>query len=185
MLKLDINSSKFAAAGILSIAAAFLIFALSEYGDRAPKLATNYIDRSELLNQTSYFAGDRQDHRRWVLVNFWASWCAPCREEMPLLETLHREQPWGDDFSILTLSQDQDANPLKAYWNRYRFKMEGRIDTNQFISFNLNIEAYPATILISPDHEIVKIWPGIEDWSDIEMTHELSQLMSKSTGDSL
>jgi len=185
MQRFEININNMTTTAVILIAASFLIYAMSEYRNVPLELSVSHLDRSDIISGSDYFAGDQLNHSGWLLVNFWASWCAPCREEMPLLETLHREHPWGDNFSIVTLAQDQDASPLKAYWNRYGFTMDGRIDLDQTISASLSIEAYPTTILISPDNQIIKVWPGAEPWADFEMADQLSQLMNTTKEDSL
>jgi thiol-disulfide isomerase/thioredoxin len=64
------------------------------------------------------------DHRVWSLqdlqgrllfVNIWASWCAPCREELPLVQALHERSKGRADFAVLTLNVDSDATKARRY----------------------------------------------------------------------
>lgn len=62
-----------------------------------------------------------EDHRgEVVMVNFWASWCGPCRQEMPLMNALyHKYRDLG--FTILAVNVDEDRRPPSASWTRCRW----------------------------------------------------------------
>jgi cytochrome c biogenesis protein CcmG, thiol:disulfide interchange protein DsbE len=64
-------------------------------------------------------SGEIADYRgRWVLVNFWASWCAPCRSEAPALETFQRQHS-PDGFTVLGINLDDTSDDASAFVRRY------------------------------------------------------------------
>ncbi len=75
-------------------------------GERAPAIEATTIDGRRLS-----LAGLRG---RVVLVNFWATWCGPCRTEMPAIERLWRERA-RDGFTVLGLSQDESTSDVVVY----------------------------------------------------------------------
>jgi cytochrome c biogenesis protein CcmG/thiol:disulfide interchange protein DsbE len=80
-------------------------------GDRAPDK-----ELSELGGDGS---GEIADYRgRWVLVNFWASWCAPCRSEAPALETFQRQHS-PEGFTVLGINLDDTSDDAIAFVRRY------------------------------------------------------------------
>jgi len=97
------------------------------------------------------------DYRgKWVLVNYWATWCPPCREELPELEILH-SQSEGKTVVLGVNMEDIDLKPLRAF-----------VD-DQFLSFPIllagsqpkesqlvgQIPGMPTSYLISPEGEVV------------------------------
>jgi cytochrome c biogenesis protein CcmG, thiol:disulfide interchange protein DsbE len=80
-------------------------------GDQAPDK-----ELSELGGDGS---GEIADYRgRWVLVNFWASWCAPCRSEAPALETFQRQHS-PEGFTVLGINLDDTSDDAIAFVRRY------------------------------------------------------------------
>lgn len=97
---------KFGAAliGVLSLVIAPLAYAFG-IGEKAPSLEAKTIDGKSfsLAAESGYV----------VIVNFWASWCEPCREEMPALETYHK-QHMDEGLRILAVSMDDPADDDKV-----------------------------------------------------------------------
>jgi len=94
-----------------------------------------------------------------VLVNFWASWCPPCRDEMPLLQDFylaHREQ----GFTLLGVNVSEDADDAAAFMNAngYQFPVWRDPPGNLLIAEGLN--GLPASVLVDTEGRIVKRWIG-------------------------
>jgi thiol-disulfide isomerase/thioredoxin len=107
-----------------------------------------------------------------VLINFWATWCAPCRKEMPMLAKMQREyQPRR--FNVLYLSLEEQP-VLDAFLRNNHFDgIHGRIDTAP--PFYDAGKFYPLSYLISRDGRVIARWSGRprEDWLDRAIRKEL------------
>src|SRR6266536_97623 len=80
-------------------------------GDPAPSASLPVLDGSG--------TGQIADYRgRWVLVNVWASWCAPCRAESPTLERFYRAHR-GRDFTVLGIDSNDLSDDALAFVRRY------------------------------------------------------------------
>ena len=87
-----------------------------------------------------------------VLLNFWASWCGPCRAEMPHLEKLHREYK-NRDVIILGID-DEEADVAQAYLKRYGYTFNSLIDAQKQASRLYRISAIPQSFFITKDGKI-------------------------------
>lgn len=82
-----------------------------------------------------------------VLINFWASWCAPCRQEMPLLEALYqRYAPLG--FSLLGINVEEDASLADRFLQGTPVSFPVLYDRENKVSQLYDVIAMPTTILV-------------------------------------
>ena len=96
-----------------------------------------------------------------VLLNFWASWCAPCRYEMPFLQEIHEE--WtGKSPSVVVLAVNigESSSKVNEFINMYNLSFPVLLDTKQDIARKYNIRAIPTTFLIDKDGIIQAIKVG-------------------------
>ncbi|NNF23875.1 MAG: TlpA family protein disulfide reductase [Rhodobacteraceae bacterium] len=101
-----------------------------------------------------------------VLVNFWATWCAPCRKEMPALDALAAEFG-GDSFEVVTIATGR--NPMPAI-NRF-FEEEAienlpiLLDPSQALARDTAVLGLPITVILDPDGQEIARLRGDADWS--------------------
>jgi peroxiredoxin len=82
---------------------------------------------------------------RPVLLNFWATWCPPCVEEMPSLENLSRRV--GDSLTVVTVSLDEDWETVKKFFPRGT-TLSILLDSDKEVPKRYGTEKYPETFLI-------------------------------------
>ncbi|MEJ6390998.1 TlpA family protein disulfide reductase [Gymnodinialimonas ulvae] len=104
-----------------------------------------------------------------VVLNFWATWCAPCREEMPSLQAL-QHQLGGDEFQVVTLATGR--NPPQAI-QRF-FDEEGITDLpqyrdiNQQIAREMGVFGLPITVILDPSGQEIARLRGDAHWDSPE-----------------
>ena len=103
---------------------------------------------------------------KYVLVNFWATWCAPCRKEMPQINALQKEFG-GDDFEVLTIATGRNSPE-----GIDRFFAEAGIDAlprhqdpTQALASQMGIFGLPITVLVDPEGREIARLRGDADWS--------------------
>ena len=103
---------------------------------------------------------------KYIVLNFWATWCAPCRKEMPHLSAL-QDIMGGDNFEVVTIATGR--NPLPAM---QRFFAEIEVDNlplhtdpRQALARNLGVLGLPATLIIDPEGREIARMQGEADWS--------------------
>lgn len=85
-----------------------------------------------------------------VMINFWASWCGPCRQEMPILEELYNRYSRAG-FTILGVNVEPDPAEADKILNDIKISFPVLYDTESKVSKLYNVEAMPSTILIDRD----------------------------------
>jgi thiol-disulfide isomerase/thioredoxin len=101
-----------------------------------------------------------------LLVNFWATWCPPCRAEMPDLQALHlRLAPRG--LRILGINVDDDANLAREFLLKNPVDFTILLDSQRALADQaLRLDAYPMSFLVGRDGVIVEAITGIRPWAD-------------------
>ena len=90
------------------------------------------------------------DYRgRWVLVNFWASWCPPCRAEAPALEEFHRRHN-GPDFTVLGIDSRDLSDDGRAFVRRYGLGYPQLRDADGDVSHDYGTTGLPESYLVDP-----------------------------------
>ena len=108
-----------------------------------------------------------------VLVNFWATWCPPCVEEMPSLLQLHHDRP---DLAILAVSIDEDPDAYNRFIARHRVDLTTVRDPTQSAAKLFHTEGWPETYIIDRQGIIRRKIVGDPDWSNPEIRSFLKSL---------
>jgi peroxiredoxin len=99
-----------------------------------------------------------------VLVNFWATWCKPCEEEMPSMERLYRRLH-KQGFEIVAVSVDEDASIVESFRERLSISFPIVKDPDQQISGLYQTTGFPESLLIDEGGRIVERYVGPRDWA--------------------
>lgn len=86
---------------------------------------------------------------RWVLVNFWATWCAPCREEMADLERLSRQYP--QRLVVLGVNMRESPETIRAFLAETRISFAILLEPDDEMLLAYGVRGLPLTALIGPD----------------------------------
>ncbi|MBK1811510.1 TlpA family protein disulfide reductase [Clostridium sp. YIM B02505] len=95
-----------------------------------------------------------------VFLNFWATWCPPCREEMPELEKLYQESK-DSDLVIITINLGEDASTIKSFMDKNKYNFTVALDLDQDVTTKYSIVSIPTSIFIDSEGNLVskKIGP--------------------------
>ncbi len=108
-----------------------------------------------------------RDYRgKYVLLNFWATWCAPCRKEMPMLSELQTEFG-GDKFEVLTIAtgRNSPAGIVKFFDDIGIDNLPRHQDPKQKLAAQMGIFGLPTTLIIDPRGREIARLSGDADWS--------------------
>ncbi len=147
----------------------------------APDLASLQVGDMEKLTlidpplptpDSVFFAEDGSEitledfHGQVLLLNFWATWCAPCREEMPTLAALEDELG-GDDFRVLTIATGRNEAPaVEEFLTSVGADNLPRMaDPRQQLARAMGVLGLPMTILVDREGQEVARLIGIADWN--------------------
>ena len=137
----------------------------AKIGTTAPDFTVSDGQRTVTLSQ---FRG------KTVLLNFWATWCPPCVQEVPELVALQHQM--GDKVTVLAVSMDEDEAAYKEFTAR---NMPGVLtvrDPEHRSSAEYGTFAYPETFLIDKNGKIQRKFIGAVEWTSPEMLDYFNKL---------
>ena len=101
-----------------------------------------------------------------VVLNFWATWCPPCREEIPSMMRLNKAME-GKDFRMLAVSIDEGGKEAVAgFFGKSGFNLPALLDTDQSVGKRYGLTGVPETFVIDKKGVILKKIVGAMDWFD-------------------
>ena len=102
-----------------------------------------------------------------VLVNNWATWCPPCRQEMPVLEAFfldHRQQ----DFIVVAIDAGDPAEIVSDFVSRYNMSFPVWVDPSSSALNSFRNNYLPSSYLINEQGQVIKVWSGAVTRASLE-----------------
>ena len=117
------------------------------------------------------------DYRgRAVLVNFWATWCEPCREEMPSMERL-RHALQGKPFVVLAVNVGEGPRAARAFGEKMQLGFPLLLDSDAKTTRAWNARILPASFVVGPDGRIRYSYFGAIDWARDDVRQAIEKLL--------
>ncbi len=111
-----------------------------------------------------------------VLLNFWATWCPPCREEMPALNRLYKELgPRG--LKVVAVSTDKSIKDIKDFLQTHKVDFPILFDEGRSAAKLYRVFSMPTTFLIDQNGTIVEKFYGEYEWTEPETKGKIDKLL--------
>jgi cytochrome c biogenesis protein CcmG/thiol:disulfide interchange protein DsbE len=140
-------------------------------GDSAPDFTLPAIPSGSL--------DSREYHQQVVVLNFWATWCAPCVEEIPSLEKFAaRMRP--QEVVVLGVSVDDDREALEEFVKKYRINYAIGVDPNRALAARFGTFQFPETYILDRHGRLAEKVIGAIDWDDPRLQSFVQELARSS-----
>lgn len=137
--------------------------------DKAPPFTVKLVGGEKV--SLSDYAG------RWVLINFWATWCGPCVLEMPSLSSLAKKMQ-GKGFEVLAIHSGPTTElKIKEFAQKHNLDMTMAIDEDKSASASYGITSIPSTFIVNKKGDVVAAGSGMREWDSDEMIDYFNNLM--------
>jgi thiol-disulfide isomerase/thioredoxin len=113
---------------------------------------------------------------RWVFLHFWASWCGPCREEMPTIQRMS-EGFSDDEFAVLLVNTAEDEDTIFSFLAEIDTDLKSLMDADGQVTEKFRPRGLPTTILIDPQGLVQYQAIGGREWHQAQYTDFLQALL--------
>jgi peroxiredoxin len=113
-----------------------------------------------------------------VMVNFWATWCGPCQQEMPLLDQMYKKYKVAG-FTLIGVSVDKDPAPVKDLMARKPVSFPVLLDPANQVSKAYHVDEMPSSVIIDRKGEIRYIHRGYKPGDENEYQDRIRQLIKE------
>ena len=121
-----------------------------------------YIDTLELMNYKKNYTLLNAKAASYFIINFWASWCAPCIKEMKSLNSLQKKMP---SIRVITVSQDKSLDLAKNFFKKNKHKaLEKYFDKDKKVLSKFSLRGLPTTFIVNKDYKVFAKVEGIIEW---------------------
>lgn len=113
-----------------------------------------------------------------VLLNFWATWCKPCEDEMPAMERLYRALG-GSDFELVAVSVDDDEAVVNAFVDRLGLSFPVLLDRTKEVASAYQTFRFPESLLIGRDGVVLERYVGPKEWDADAYLDRIRRLLAE------
>ncbi len=111
-----------------------------------------------------------------LFLNVWATWCGPCRQEMPSMAELYREFS-GQGLTMVAVSSE-DVDTVREYTGSARYPFTILVDSEDLLSQRFGIDAIPTTFIVDKQGKLVYQHVGFNDWSSSAIREQVRDLLT-------
>ena len=145
-------------------------FAALKEGDRLPDLASFQLE--------GQLPPDLKG--KVILLDFWASWCGPCKASFPWMEELNRKYT-GQGLTIVAVSIDLKPENMRRFLNQFKVSFAVVRDTQQKLVASADVPTMPTSFLVDRSGKIRLIHAGFDPSKTSESVKEIEQLLKEPT----
>ena len=159
---------------------AFVMGTLAAIGVLITPQAHARVERGAAFPPLSQFGADGSVpayEGKVTLVDFWASWCVPCRASIPALSKLHAK--YGADVAIVGISIDENASDYAQFIHRFKPTFSTIRDVGQKIVATVEVPTMPTSYLLDRHGVVRFVHVGFHDQTPSELEREIDQLLKE------
>lgn len=117
-----------------------------------------------------------EDYRgKPVILNFWATWCPPCREEMPSMQRAHKALS-GDGIALVAINVGEDADTILSFLANHPVDFPLPMDPDAKVAESYPVKGLPTTFVIDPEGRLAYVATGGREWDDPRLLDQVRAL---------
>ncbi|MBK1620454.1 alkyl hydroperoxide reductase [Lamprobacter modestohalophilus] len=113
-----------------------------------------------------------------LIVNFWATWCPPCRAEMPSMQRAW-EQLEAEGIGMIAINVGEDAETVQAFLEQVPVSFPLPLDTDSKVTQRWPMRGLPTTFVVAPDGRLVYKATGEREWDDPALLEQVRALKTE------
>lgn len=122
------------------------------------------------------FQGAIGDKKTLIILDFWASWCGPCRESMPFYQELSEKYK---DISVIGISEDDSLDDAKSFAQKEKIKFALSLDKKHKLADSLKIESIPVTLVLNSKLEVIEKVTGFRKEKKLALEKRIQEEIKK------
>ena len=110
-----------------------------------------------------------------LIVNFWATWCPPCREEMPSMQRAHAAVS-SEGIGLIAINVGEDADTVAQFLSQTPVKFPLPLDETSAVVMSWPVRGLPTTFVVDPEGRLAYVATGGREWDDPALLNQVRSL---------